>query len=444
MKSKETKKFKQKNLFFIGLVNLIALLFTYVIIPVILNYPPYVERDLKFQNEIETLNHPQKYIIIFIFLTLIFYSIINILMKNIYSFIDKYYSNQKISFDEINNVRKDCLNIPYIFYISEIILSFIIGIIIIIIHSISNLNVIKLGLFLVTLLPLIGLLQFIFFQKSLKKINLLTYSINAKYSKIKSFRIKFSSNLILQIVPFLLEAIIVISLVGYAKTTNQNGISTMNYYKSYFNNRKFETINLSSIKQELDSIPLHSKSDYYIIITPNKEYIYTSNSSTVTNFFLKYLDYYFDKTGGMIYEYYGSEQQAYMINLVDENHDTWYVGFEYSISDTNLMLFYIHIIFGVTALYIIFIYLWSKNTSTNISTISESLKYVVKEIDYTTQKYLPILSNDEFGDLAYAYNKIEERTNRHLKKIQNNQDMLIEQERLASLRTNDSVELPTT
>ena len=43
------------------------------------------------------------------------------------------------------------------------------------------------------------------------------------------------------------------------------------------------------------------------------------------------------------------------------------------------------------------------------------------------------LSNDEFGDLAYSYNKIEELTNLHLKEIQNNQDILVEQERLASL-----------
>lgn len=432
--TKEVKKLKKKIFFALASINFIVIICTYIIMPIVLNYPPFSENDLQFQNEIEPLNHVQQYIVVFIIATFIFTFITNFMLKNIYLFLNKYYKKEKINYTEIQKVRKDCLNIPYIFYISAITIIFSIGLILNLAFKISNLIILKFALMFFTIISLIGLLQFMFLQKNLKKINLLTYSISDKFEKNNGIRIKFSSNLILQIIPFLAASIIIISLIGYAKTTNEKGNAIKNYYKAYLDNREFTNINMEDLKQQLNTIPLFTESDYYIIISPNKKEIYTSNPNIkVSDFFLKYLDYYFYNTDGMIYEYYGTEQQAYMIELVDENNEKWYIGFEYITSDNDLMSFYISIIFAVSILYIIFIYIWSRNTSANISQISESLEHVLQENDYTNQQFLPILSNDEFGDLAYSYNKIEELTNQHLREIQDNQDMMIEQERLASL-----------
>ena len=436
--TKQVNKIKGKFFFFLALINLIVILCTYIIMPIMLNYPPYAKDDLQFQNEIETLNHVQQYFLLFVIATCLFAIIINFMMRNIYVFLNKYYRKEKITQQEIEKTRKDCLTIPYQFYITAIAVIFSIGIIFNLIFKMSNLIILKFSLMFFTIVALITLLQFMFLQRNLKQIIFLTYSVSSEFKKNSGFRIKFSTNLMIQIVPFLAASIIVISLIGYAKTTEEKGISLMNYYKAFFNNRTFNSVNLDDLKAELDTIPLLQESDYYIIIPPNKKNIYTSNPDIeVSNFFLKYLEHYFDKTNGIIYEFYATEQQAYMLELLDENGNSWYIGFEYITSDYDLMVFYLGIIFGVSLLYIIFIYIWSRNTSSNISSISESLEHIVKENNYTTKKLLPILSNDEFGDLAYSYNKIEEFTNQHLKEIQNNQDMLIEQERLASLRTND-------
>ena len=432
--TKEVKKLKRKNFFFLGLINLIIIISTYLIMPIIFNYPPFAESDLKFQNAIEPLNHVQQYILIFIILTVIFSIITNLLMRNIYKFLNKFYRKENISREEIKEIRKDCLTIPYIFYLSEIIIALSVGVILSVVLGISNVIILKFGLLLITILPLISLLQFMFLQKNLKNVILLTYSNTKESNKDLGFRIKFSTNLIIQIMPFLLASIIVISLVGYAKTTEEKGNSTMNYYKAYFANRTFSDVTLDGLKSELDTIPRLNNSDYYIILPPNRTEAYTSNpNEEITEFFLAYLDYFFYDTNGMVYEYYGTEKQAYMMELKDENGASWYIGFEYTITDYSLLYFYIGIIAGVSLLYLVFIYIWSRNTSANISTIAESLEHIVKENDYNSQRYLPITSNDEFGDLAYSYNKIEELTNQHLKEIQNNQDMLVEQERLASL-----------
>lgn len=433
--TKQVKKLKSKIALIFGLVIFLTTLFTYIMIPISLNYPPFAENDIAFQNEIEKLNHPQQYIVFFLVATFTFYLIIHKLMKNIFSFLNQYYRKQKLTEDVLKKVRKDCVNIPYIFYLSEIIGVLTIALFIILSFGLrfSNTLIVKFALIIFTLISFISLLQFMFLQSTFKNIIKLTYTVNRPPEKMDGFRIKFSTNLMIQLMPFLTSSLIIISLIGYAKTTSEKSNTIMNYYKAYFDNRTFDTISMEDLKSELDTIPLYDKSDYYIIIPPNKDNIYTSNNSQISDFFLKYFEHYFYKTNGMVHEYYGTEQQAYMIELKDQNNDNWYIGFEYSSSDYELLLFYIGIIIIITEIYIIFIYIWSRNTSTNISTISQSLEHIIEENDYTSKTFLPILSNDEFGDLAYSYNKIEELTNLHLKEIQNNQDILVEQERLASL-----------
>ncbi len=434
MKHTTAKKLKLKTFFFLSLIDIIMIITSYIILPIIMNYPPYTEGNLQFQNEVESLNHVQQYAFVFVFATLICYIIISLLMRNIYAFLKKYDANKNISFEEIKLIRKDCANIPYVFYISEIIICLGLAFLLVIFLNITNIFLLKYTLALLAIIVLIALLQFIFLQANLKQISLLTYDKTSNFEKNTGIRIKFSSNLILQIIPFLLVSIIIISLFGYAKTSNEKANCIATYYKSYFNNKTFSDISLESLQSELDSIPLYSDSDYYIILSPNNNISYTSDTSKeISKFFLAYLRNFFDQTNGIIYEYYGYEQQAYMIDLLDENGNIWYIGFEYSFTDYSLMYSYIAIMIAVSILYGFFIYIWSRNTSSNISSISEALEHVVQENDYTSKSFLPILSNDEFGDLAYSYNKIEELTNLHLKEIQTNQDILVEQERLASL-----------
>ena len=250
--TKEVKKLKRKIFFFLGLINLIIIVCTSIILPVILNYPPYAEHNLDFQNKIEPFNHVQQYIIIFIILTVVFTVITNLLLHNIYKFLNKYYRNQPIRKEELKKIRKDCFNIPYIFYLSEIIVSWSIGILLNIVLGISNIIIFKFGLLLICIVSLISLLQFMFLQKNLKNVTLLTYTNTNDSDKYTGFRIKFSTNLILQIIPFLLASIIIISLIGYAKTTQQKGVSTMNYYKAYIENRSFSNLDLESLKAELE------------------------------------------------------------------------------------------------------------------------------------------------------------------------------------------------
>lgn len=434
MKSNSTKKLKTKFFFFLSLINFFIVIISYNLLPVIMNYPPYAKNNLAFQNEVETFNHIQQYAFVFVLATSICYITINILMKNIYYFFKLRDKHQEIPQKLIKIVRKDCANVPYIFYISEISICLLLAFLLMIFLNNSNIFLLKYSMALLAIIALTSLLQFIFLQINLKKVSLLTYNSISNFEKNTGFRINFSASLSLQIIPFLLVSIIIISLFGYAKTSSEKANSIATYYRSHFENIELSNVSLENLKENLDQIPLYDTSDYYLIISFDNNTFYTSNNNEkISNFFLNYLKYFFNDTKGIIYEYYGYEKQACMIDLVDENGKTWYVGFEYNFTDYTLMYSYVAIMLAISILYGFFLFIVSRNISSNISTISESLENISKDNEYISKKFLPITSNDEFGDLAYSYNKIVDLTNQHLKEIQENQDILVEQERLVSL-----------
>lgn len=109
------------------------------------------------------------------------------------------------------------------------------------------------------------------------------------------------------------------------------------------------------------------------------------------------------------------------------------LGFKFSVVDLQLLLYYFVLMFIFIIVYGFMLYLWSKNMSNNVIKISDSLKNIVDNQNVDEDYILPITSNDEFGDLSYYYNKIQEFTKNNIQQIHDNQLTLIERERLASL-----------
>lgn len=434
MNVKEVKHLKLKLYIFLIIINLVMLVCSSYIMPIVQNYPPNSENSA-FQKSVEALTHIQQYSLIFLVATSLHILTLNHLLKRVFKFLNLYYSQKsKFSDAEIKKVRIDCLNVPYKFYFLQNGIILTLGLSFTLLLISDGLVILKFFLMLLAIISIISLMQFIFIQKQLKKVILLTYNINSKYEKNNGYRITFSTDLLLQVVPFIAVSLIIISLIGYAKATTEKANACKNYYKAYLANQTFTDITIDGIKSTLNAVPLNNPDDYYFIITPNQSITYVSDDSkSVSDFELKYLNTFFTGNDGILYEFYGTEQQAYTIKIVDSNNNNWYVGFEFSIRDDSLMTYYISIMIALTVLYSIILNIWSKNISNNILMVSKSLEGIVNQNKKTNTKILPLLSNDEIGDLSYYYNKIEELTNDHIEEIKKNQDSLMEQERLASL-----------
>ena len=76
--------------------------------------------------------------------------------------------------------------------------------------------------------------------------------------------------------------------------------------------------------------------------------------------------------------------------------------------------------------------MFAKNISSNIEQVSNSL-YDLAKSDSIKTTLLPVTTTDEIGRLTQAFNMVQEKNAYHIEQIRNNQDLLIEKERLASL-----------
>ena len=435
MKQKNTKEVKRQKLKFFGLVviaDFIAVMISYLIMPLAQNFPPYTE-NFAFQNAVQPLTHIQQYTIALIIGVCLHMFSFKLLTKNIYKYMNKYYRKEKISYEEIKKVRAECINIPYKFFAFQIILFFTVGLFFNFVMLANALSIIRFTLIILSIASLLAILMLIVTQKYLTQVLLTTYNICTKYEKHTGFRITNSKNIIIQITPIFLVILIVLSLIGYSKAVTQEGFASANYYRAYIDTKNIQPsdVTTDNLKEILDTIPLKNNWDYYFIITPDDKEIYTSKEDgEISSFVLAYRDFFSERTNGIWYEKFGVDEQLCSTKLTDINGDTWYIGYKYQTVDTNLLVYYSLIILFVTLVFSYIVYYLTKNLSKDLITISTSLKDILTT---GTGKQLPITSNNEYGDLSYYYNKIQELNSKNIEEIKNNQEILMEKERLATL-----------
>lgn len=435
MKQKNTKEVKRQKLKFFGLVviaDFIAVMISYLIMPLAQNFPPYTE-NFAFQDAVQPLTHIQQYAIALIIGVCLHMFSFKLLTKNIYKYMNKYYRKEKISYEEIKKVRAECINIPYKFFAFQIILFFTVGLFFNFVMLANALSIIRFTLIILSIASLLAILLLIVTQKYLTQVLLTTYNVCTKYEKHTGFRITNSKNIIIQITPIFLVILIVLSLIGYSKAVTQEGFASANYYRAYIDTKNIQPsdVTTDNLKEILDTIPLKNNWDYYFIITPDDKEIYTSKKDgEISSFVLAYRDFFSEKTDGIWYEKFGVDEQLCSTKLTDINGDTWYIGYKYQTVDTNLLVYYSIIILFVTLVFSYIVYYLTKNLSKDLITISTSLKDILTT---GTGKQLPITSNNEYGDLSYYYNKIQELNSKNIEEIKNNQEILMEKERLATL-----------
>ncbi len=433
--TKELKNFKLKFITMILLVDLIAVVVVYFIMPLVQNFPPLSE-DFAFQREVQPLTHVQQYTVVYILGISVHLISFKILMRRIYKYLNKHYRKEKISYQEIKQVRKDCINIPYKVFFVQMITITSIGIIFNFIMLATAFAILRFTLMIIAIASIISIILLIVSQKFLYNVILTTYEISNTYEKNIGYRITNSQNLLFQMVPFIAVILIVISLIGYSKTVQQEGFSTGNYYKAYMQSKNItpEQVNMENLKQTLDTIPLQDQSHYYFIISPDDKDIYVSSpDGVVSDFVLSYRDFFYDETNGFLYEKFGVDEQLYAMKLTDLNGQTWYIGYKYPVIDMDLLVYYFTLIVIFLIIYIVLLLIWSRNISSNLIKTTNSLKSIVDTENIDKNMILPVASNDEFGDLAYYYNKIQELTIKNVEQIHDNQETLMEKERLASL-----------
>lgn len=241
-----------------------------------------------------------------------------------------------------------------------------------------------------------------------------------------------AERLLTQIIPILAVCIVFTYLTVSSIYEKNNSELLMNYYNTQFKNDTQNRVidSESRLINLLDTITLYSENDILFIVDDNFNFIY--QTGTLSDFFKKYTAEIATSNNNHIYDYYGTAGQGtmYPVQVGDE---TYYIGIYYLISENDSLLNIIVVLVSLTSLCTLIIYAFAKELSNDIKSVSHSLEEISETSDSVVNSKLYITSLDEISDLKQQYNHIQKTTADLLEQVHNNQQLLVERERLASL-----------
>lgn len=409
----------------IGLIVLSSAL--YFLIPMILNYPEDTY-GTSFQTEVENTVYIYQVILISLAIFLIFAVIIFVKTKFLVDNEDLLDNPKKYNEKEINLVKERLFNAPYSILVLNIIIP---SIALTVIHAFTihqlGITTLKLFMLVVSFITLYVTAVFIYINSLFKKI-LIKLPVT-DLSEVKRSSIK--KRIVFHIFPILAASLLFMTLLGYAKTAIEKGNSSFEAYskslKYFFSYNQTNINNLDDLIKKCNSdFELLNENDIFFIRLPNGTFINRNYEKIeFSDFFVKYLNELSDKNDGRVYEYYGIDAQGATYKLYI-NGELYTIGVYFNILSINVLRYFLIAFIILIIIDIIILMLFSNSFKYDITVISEKFTNMSKHLNGDIENNLVATSNDEIGDLCKAYNEIQELT-------KNNQDMLIEKERLASL-----------
>ena len=326
------------------------------------------------------------------------------------------------------SIRKLCLNMPNIILNIFIIVPLICSFIVLFMQtSFITSSDFKLVLVIFILSTLTISITNIAIRKILSTILIDLETVNTCSLKQSSIK----KRLLLQIIPIMSICVVFTYLTISSIYEKNNANLLANHYKTQFSTKlDLSNINnLEDLKNSLKNIDLYD-GHHNLFITDSKiNFIYQSNE--LSDFFKKYAKELSLQNDNIIYDYYGTASQG-LLYPVHTDAGLYYVGAQYTIYSQETIAFIVSILIVLTFLCFLILYASATELSINVKTVANSLEEISNDSHFT-KKMLYITSIDEIAELIMAYNKIQIMTSNHLEQIHNNQNMLMERERLASL-----------
>lgn len=422
----KNKKFSisTKIAFSFSLITVLVGIVFYYLLPTLLNYPPNTI-NTSFDKEVSKLYYIYQYFIAISGIIILFIIYFKFSLKKI----DNWQKDKKGA--NILDIRHICFTYPYKMFIAIEILPVIIVIITLACTGSHPLILLfKIGILVYSFATLVSSI-FLLISKNI------FYPIlkeTSEYLKEEKFLKKDSlqRKLIFQIFPGILVTILLIALLGYSRLITEKGELLNVYYRS-----ELENLNISDNDDLLEQIENQignqflSKNDYIFIETPNQR-ILTSNQNKPSDFFIKYMHILSPTHNNRVYEAYTIDEQG-IIKQIIYNGQTYTIGIHYEVVSSSLLL---SLLFAAILLFIfnlIMIFYITKSINSDLEKLTNGMKNILNEQDIMDFKKLPLTSNDIMGELVQSFNGIQEYTKKNIEQIHNNQDILMERERLAGL-----------
>lgn len=422
-------KVKTKIIFTYAIAIAIACVIFYLVIPNLLNYGPDTI-NTSFDKEVSGgLYYYQQVLIAGGCLVLVVSLILFFLLKDIDSY--PIYKQNKVKYKKnIDYIKKICLNLPnrllLVFITIPLILS--VGVLFMQTSYLTSSDF-KLMLVIFILSTITISITNTYARKLLSKI--LIELENTSFSKAR--RTGIVERLLFQILPIMLVCI-VFTYLAVSSTYEKNNAQLL----SNFYNNQFETAlsaNPISDKDELIDLldGIHLYADSNVLFITDKDFNFIYQTGELSSFFKKYAAELSSKNDYKVYDYYGTSGQGTLYRITLTNGETYYLGAYYVIYSDELILYIVSLLIILGLICSLILYAFASELSKNVKEVTNSLKEISNDNEAFAEKKLYITSVDEIGDLIKVYNNIQALTINHLHQLHDNQETLMEKERLASL-----------
>ncbi len=335
----------------------------------------------------------------------------------------------------IDTIRKKCNNIPYYVVLAEVLFPiFAVGGFMIInfatefSHIHLYINAIKLVLLFFSILASNGIVSFIF-AKRICKVILANTDIDGSYP---GFRVPFRNSLAMQMILMFIVGIMITSLAGYAKLIEEKGDFLL-YINKEALTQQFDTTatySMDEVKEHLTKVHLYDSTSSTFYFGENEDE-YVSDSIPLYKDFKIYLRHLSHKYGGKVHIASGELQGASI--KINTDKGPYWVGIKYLVVSRKMVKFFVVSFVALLVMNGLIFFYFSHSISNDISMITNNLNKITEGDKVNLDKRIPVVSNDETGDLVVAFNKVQEMTKNHIEFIQKSETIIREQERLASL-----------
>ena len=425
-----------------NLVCITVSLFFYRLVPTILCYPPN-SIDNEFQVIINGLTYTQQYIMIVICSLFVENVILLYSLKKTNKLREKLIDCSKDKASKAYyELSKNILKIPNLVYIIQVLVPTLI-----IALTFSMLKgdlfiTLKVCLLFFSMLTLIASIAYIFSKKTFQNILVDIYREISDHANIDSDfnkyvkRSSIKNVIFIVTIPMFVVTALLIALSGYSSIIKETGNLTYDFYNQQLNNLIVPPTSIDGPKDTLYSLLENMKYkkglDTFFIISPSGE-ITTSNNKDLSIFFTTYLETLSPSQPekNRVYDFYGDDSQG-VFRTVSINGEEWIVGIRYNLVSNSILIGLLSIFIILFILNIILLRYFANYIANDIKRVSDALLTIAKDNNITDKK-LPVVSNDEIGDLVNAFNAIQHLTKNNIEQIHENQNMLMEKERLASL-----------
>ena len=408
----------------------IAALLFYLVIPNLLNYGPDTI-NTEFDKEVSGgLYYYQQVLLVSVALIAVVSLVLFVSLRDLDNYQIYFY---KSKFDKtyeatLFKIKKLCLNLPNtvltIFIIVPLLCSFIV---LFMQTSFITSSDFKLVLVIFILATLTISITNIYIRKLLSKI--LIDLENVDTCSLKETSIK--RRLLYQIVPIMSVCVVFTYLMISSIYERNNANLLANHYRTQFSTQIDESSlhNAQDLINALSDIQLYA--DDHSLFVADSDFNFIYETSETSEFFQKYARELSGQNDNLIYDYYGTSGQG-VLYPITVNGEQYYVGAHYLIYSQETVAYIVTILVILTFLCFLIVYAFANELSRNVKTVVDSLEKISNDREFAGKK-LYVTSVDEIGELIIVYNKIQSLTLKHLEQIHNNQNLLMERERLASL-----------